>query len=317
MKKTCIILLLFCCVLPGWAQMKKPTFRPDWVLEAPKPENATYLYVVEHGEGNTKREAINQALARVFQSTANRIGQPINTEEFNRAVQKGTDYEVISRTMKVPVNKVCEFPVQNADQTWTVYILCQVAKSGNITVEFETSEQCTRHERYDKQLKAYNEWIAKQKADSIAQIKKAKNRMNATAIAASVFVPGAGQMYKGEVGKGAGILISEAALVGGGVTCYLVGKKQLDLMQDRAIEYTAFNTAQKKYNAMRAVSYTCYGAAAALYAFNIVHAYLMPPSWSVKRRLGLDGVAFYPTVLPINEFSNSSYAMGAGVQFKF
>ncbi len=138
-------------------QPQKPQFRPDWVYNTPHPGNSTYLYVVEHGEGATKREALNQAIARVFQSTANRIGQFVSTDEINRAVQAGTDYNVIGRNMKVPVHKVCEFPIQNEDYSWTVYVLCQVAKAGNITPEFEECDLCNAHTIFDKNLKYYNE----------------------------------------------------------------------------------------------------------------------------------------------------------------
>ena len=163
MRKLFFIFVLGGFALTAFAQMPRPKFRPDWVFEAPRPSNATYLYVVEHGEGKTKREALNQALGRVFQSTANRIGTYISTEEVNRAVQAGTDYEVIARNMKVPINKVCEFPVQDSiTNSWTMYILCQVAKAGNITPEFEATDECTKHKRFDE---AMAKWKAQEQAN--------------------------------------------------------------------------------------------------------------------------------------------------------
>ena len=142
----------------------------------------------------------------------------------------------------------------------------------------------------------------KNKNDEEEQKKEKKKHVDGVALAASFFVPGAGQMYKGEGGKGSGILLGELALVGGGVTCYFLG-----------------NTARKNYETIRIVSYACYGPAAALYIFNLCHAYLMHPSEKekVKKRLGVDGLVFYPAVLPINEYSHSSYAMGASIQIKF
>ena len=127
--------ILFCVLLASVAlcvsaqQSQQPEYRPDWMYQIPNPTNSTYLYVVEHGEGDTEREALNQAIARVFQSTANRIGQFVSTDEINRAVQSGTNYDVIGRNMKVPIHKVCDFSVQNSyTSKWTVYVLCQVAK---------------------------------------------------------------------------------------------------------------------------------------------------------------------------------------------
>lgn len=296
------------------AQMtRKPTFRPDWTFKAPAPENSTYIYVVEHGEGNTKREALNQAIGRVFQSTANRIGQFVSTDEINRAVQAGTDYQVIARNMNVPVNKVCEFAVQDTtDYSWTMYILCQVAKAGNISPQFETSEECTKHQMYDQAMAKWNaqvDSVKKAEEDSRA---KEKRKINGTALAASFFVPGAGQMYKGRAGVGTGILLGELALVGGGVTCYFLGKKQLDVMRGINVEYNDFYSAQKMYNTMRITSYSCYGAAAALYVFNLVNAYMIAPSHRKFPQF-----TYNAAFIPVNEFSAPMYAMGASVQIKF
>ncbi len=160
MKKNLFFFLLIsvCISVAAQQQPRKPEYRPDWVYNAPHPENSTYLYVVEHGNGTTEREARNQAIARVFQSTANRIGQFVSTDEINRAVQAGTDYDVIGRTMKVPVNKVCEFSKQDPkDYSWTVYILCQVAKAGNITPEFEKCDFCNVHTIFDENMQSYNQ----------------------------------------------------------------------------------------------------------------------------------------------------------------
>lgn len=152
-----VLLLASASISVAAKQPKKPEYRPDWIYNAPRPGNSTYFYVVDQGEGSTKREALNQAIARVFQSTANRLGQFVSTDEINEALQAGTSYEVIGRNMKIPVYKVCEFAIRNQDDTWTMYILCQVAKSGNITPEFEPCEVCNTHIAFDNAMKHYNE----------------------------------------------------------------------------------------------------------------------------------------------------------------
>ncbi len=319
MKKLILFLFLGTLALNAYAQMRKPTWRPDWTFRQPAPENSTYMYVVEHGEGKTKREALNQAIGRVFQSTANRIGSVVSTDEINRAVQAGQDYEVIARNMKVPVNKVCEFAIQDTtDYSWTMYILCQVAKSGNITPEFETSEECTKHTIFDEAMAQWNSQVKKREdeekqreAEERRRIKREQRKIDGTALAASFFIPGAGQMYKGKGGVGAGILVGELALVGGGVTCYFFGKKQLEVMRGINVEYDAFHSAQKLYNTMRITSFSCYGAAAALYIFNLCNAYMIEPDhWKHP-------VYFSATTIPTCEFSTPTYAMGASVQIKF
>lgn len=111
---------------------------PEWYLKKPTPSNPTYVYNAECGFGYNYREARNEAFARMFQYASNRLGQPIDSEEINRAVQSGKDYEVISAQYNIPINKVCECSAEiNGNQC--VYILCQVATSGNIPVRFDDS----------------------------------------------------------------------------------------------------------------------------------------------------------------------------------
>lgn len=136
MKKQILILSLMLFAISGMAQKL-----PDWITNKPTPTNSTYLYVVESATGQTEMQARNRAIAEVFRSTAMRIGQPIDSEEINRALQRGTEYYVISSQYNVPINKVCEY-TDNKTSPCRVYVLCQVAKAGNIHVEFDDFNAC-------------------------------------------------------------------------------------------------------------------------------------------------------------------------------
>ena len=129
-----IVFVLTFMAMASYAQDK-----PGWIYNKPKPENNTYHYVVESATGLTELEARNQAFARVLQSTAMRLGQPINSDEINRAVQSGRDFNVISAQYNIPINKVCEYTERQKGGGCRVYILCQVAKAGNIIVDFDYS----------------------------------------------------------------------------------------------------------------------------------------------------------------------------------
>lgn len=131
MKRKITFVMLFALMsVAGMAQKQ-----PDWVLRKPTPENSTYLYQMEWGTGQTEREARKEAFARMFQFAALQVGQPINSEEINRAVQSGTDYSVISAQYNIPINKVCEY-TETLSNGYRVYILCQVARAGNIHVQW-------------------------------------------------------------------------------------------------------------------------------------------------------------------------------------
>lgn len=309
MKKILFFLLVASVSISVAAQTpRKPNYRPDWFYNTPHPENATYLYVVEHGEGSTKREALNQAMARVFQSTATRIGSLVSTEEINRAVQAGTDYSVISQNMKVPIHKVCEFPIQDTtDYSWTMYVLCQVAKSGSITPEFEPCDVCNAHTVFDKQMQYYRESIANAEKNAI----KNKRKKNGVAFVESMFLPGLGQMVKGHGAEGAFTLIGELGLIGGGVATYYIAKDELALLKTGTLDLNGYNTSAQKYNDMRTVTYTLFAAAGALYVFNLCRACLATDK---KSNGHLKNLSFYPTVVPME---NQQMAMGVGMSVNF
>lgn len=302
MKKNVLTLCCVCLSVLSFAQMQKPVFRPDWMIKTPRPENATFLYVVEHGEGLTQREALNQAIGRVFQSTANRIGQVVSTDEINRAVQAGTDYNVIARNLKVPINKVCEWPKQLEDNTWIVYILCQVAKTGNITPEFVPFTECLAHEEFDVIMKRYNDMLQQQ---DLAK-KRVVQKENGIALLESIFVPGLGQMLKGYYVEGSLMLAGELALIGGGIGTYCAAQNKLEIMKDKSGTYESFITARQQYNGLRAANYTLYGVTIALHAFNMYRAYTLKSKKSTY--------AFNPTIIPMEE-DKSAYGVCLTVNF--
>lgn len=136
MKKTIITIILTLMAMVSFSQKL-----PDWIINKPSPTNSTYLYVVESATGQTEMQARNRAIGEVFRSTAMRIGQPFDSEEINRALQRGTEYYVISSQYNIPINKVCEY-TDNKVSPCRVYVLCQVAKAGNIRVEFDDFNAC-------------------------------------------------------------------------------------------------------------------------------------------------------------------------------
>lgn len=309
MKKFISLLIVCGLFIPCAAKLtKKQVFRPDWTYQVPSTNSTTYIYVIEKGEGETQREALNQAIGRVFQSTANRIGQFVSTDEIHRAVQSGTDYEVISSKMKIPVNKVCEFPRQNPeDGTWIVYVLCQVAVSGNVRPEFKSFNGCSSHIIYDRQMEKWEQQIQ----DSILKVEEDKRQSNNRAIVASSFIPGMGQMLKGQGGAGAAFLVSEVALFGGGTACYFLGQEQARIMKT-SVSYEDYAVARDNKRTWDIATYCCFGVGAAVHIANMVQAY-----FAIDKRLQKHNTAFIPALIPTNEYSHPQYAMGAGVQIKF
>ena len=132
---------------------------PQWVQKKPRPANDTYLYVVERGVGATEMEARNRAMGLVYRSTIERLSLGIDLSSINNAIANGSNYGDSSEAMNVPVNKVCEFIQLEANQ-YAVYVLCQVARYGNIEVLFTDFTHCNQSFSHQVAIPSWcnNEW---------------------------------------------------------------------------------------------------------------------------------------------------------------
>jgi hypothetical protein len=249
--------------------------RPGWVYAKPSPSNSTYLYVVESASGVTEIEARNLAFAKVLQSTAMRIGQPVNSDEINRAVQSGKSFDVISEQYNIPINKVCEYSEKSKDG-FCVFILCQVANTGKTYTDFDYGfNGC-----YD--VKVYK---------------------NSTALLLSLFMPGTGQMIKRHYIEGVSTLLAEGGLLTGALITHSEMRYWQICMEENDVHYNFY---KRNMESQKVLSRSFFGAAAALYLFNIYRAYTMKPKYR-------NSFALVPTAIPVG----SDMAYGVGFSYSF
>ena len=175
------------------------------------------------------------------------------------------------------------------------------------TIELLYKLELISSERRNAMIEAYK--IQKEELRNL--IKKNKCKENGKALAASVFLPGLGQMIKGHGAEGAFTLIGELGLIGGGVATYYVAKNELELLKAGTLDLNGYNTSTQKYNDMRIVTYTLFAAAGALYVFNLCRAYLVIDK---KNNSHLKNLSFHPAILPTE---NQQIAMGVGMTINF
>ena len=312
MRKLLLSILLLLAAIAGnnclYAQVKYVSPLPDWIFEKPQRGNATFYYHVEKGTGATETEARNAAYTQAFMQVALKLGIPLNTEDISEAVANGTNVKLLAQRFTIPMNVVCYHSHRNEDfGSWNYWLLCQIPEMGYADkVRFEDYNDCFKHELYDQKQKAKALEAEKKKQEDLHII----HSSNTTAIVASSFIPGMGQMLKGQGGSGAAFLISELALFGGGTTCYFLGKNQLETMQAVGTSYADYQNAKKTKGTLDIAMYTCFGVGAAVHIANMVHA------WYVEDKK-LNNLTFYPILLPTNTYSTPSYATGVCVQYKF
>lgn len=273
------ILLLFLVGVPSTFAQKNNE-RPGWTMNPPKAGNGTYSYIVEFATGTTDESARNTAIAKVFQTMIMRLGMPVNASEINQALQSGKSYGEISMQYSIPVNKVCEY-VEKISDGYRVYVLCQVAKSGRVSPDFDHFTGCN-------DIKRYKNWVAGIE---------------------STFIPGLGQMTKRRFGAGSAFLVTELALAGGAVTTKFIAKEKLEILKDPNISFGNFTNTTKSYNNMRLINNVCLGAVAAVHLFNIVHAVVAKPNYKENN------YSFYPTVIQSPNENNMAFGMGCTISF--
>ena len=130
-------------------------------------------------------------------------------------------------------------------------------------------------------MQIYKVEIAKMK--TLSQVKRSAN---GTALAYSI-IPGLGLIQKGRTGEGVGYLISDVALIGGGIGLNVYGNQQKKKMNDINSTIDQYRKAKNNYDSAKTGSYICYGAAIGVYVLNLVRSYVASPKpnaplkWSI------------------------------------
>lgn len=118
---------------------------PYWVNQLPKPENGTYYFRVTHAEELTYEKAYVQAFSMAILESSWKMGLPVDTKNDLATIVKGVENNISIRSHQshIAINKVCEWQTKNITSNKIVlYVLWQVASSGNIEADFGYFEKC-------------------------------------------------------------------------------------------------------------------------------------------------------------------------------
>lgn len=284
---------------------------PDWVTFT-LPDNDTFFFKrisISAKDVNGKFEADQLAQRMAFQAGADYLGYFINTRALNSSIRENGDDMYIDgdADKKISARLVCEYQepeTRGSSQIVTYWYLYEISKSGRKIAQFDTDFDCSNR----RKTKAFRDSIENV---NLKRAKVQQRRSNARALVASTFIPGLGQMLKGQGGSGAAFLLSEVVLFGGGTACYFLGQDQVKTMKAVGTTYDQYTNAKNMKNIYDIAMYTAFGVGAAVHIGNMVHA------WVVKDKHLNTNIAFTPTIIPTNEYIHPSFAYGAEVQIKF
>lgn len=282
MKKFILITVLVWLDMAVYAQL------PDWIMSKPVSSNYTMDYEVGIGEGDTYKQAQNEAYIEVLKKLISRCRLSVSSEAIIQAVYAGKSLTTINKDFVLPpIREVCSHSIRLSNGKTRVYLLYQVPRDGSIiSPQYENFSDCYTFDMTTR-------------------------RSNIRSVVASSFIPGTGQMLKGHAGSGAAFLVTEVALFGGGTVCYFLSQEQLKIMKATGTSYADYQSAKKSKRRIDIAMFTCYGVGAAVHIGNMIHA------WYATDKKLPSNISFVPAIIPTNEYSMPSYAMGAGMQIKF
>ena len=139
MKKFALIFLYVFVSFGVFAQI------PDWAINLPKSNNPTMDYLVGIGEGNTYKNAYNEAVCDALRKLILRFGLSVNSNDVMSAVYSGQELTTISRDYNIPpINNVCVSQVKQQGVE-RVYVLFQIpANAMVVNPVFEPFTKCNK-----------------------------------------------------------------------------------------------------------------------------------------------------------------------------
>lgn len=119
---------------------------PFWIKHLPKSNNDTYYYRVTKAEAQTYEEAYAKAFSMAILESQWRLGVKVSKSEDIQTIEQTITSELNLRgsNMNLSLNKVCEYEIAspNISNGVVLYVLWQVARYGNIKVEFDDFLEC-------------------------------------------------------------------------------------------------------------------------------------------------------------------------------
>ena len=249
------------------AQDRSDKIKPHWISKPPVALNDTYFFVVTEVAGAATLDEARMQSKKELSAKVEIIEDITIVEEYDekssqRMTSDGNLYGVSDDTYRLqieseghtlPINykKITEYWETDRSgslSSYTLYTLYAVAHKGRIA-QFDDISITSRY-GFD-------------------------------AFALSFLVPGAGQMYKGSIGKGIGILSGAVAASAAIVLCENTRASYIKKMKEQPRYAAVYNSRADSWETGRNVAI---GVAAALYVYNLIDVLVTDGASRVKVR---------------------------------
>lgn len=281
----CICAILSCCNFA--AAQNSANLRPKWVGNAPKSTNADFYFVEVHSDASLSLDAARTSVKQEIASNVERTDKVSVSEIYeDKSTQKydGSNVSMQSQDkyqLKLNVEGTAR-PItsRRIDEYWM-----PVQRGGVSVLDY--------HALYAIERKGA--------AADFSNISVVKSYASDPATWGLALIPGAAQFHKGSYRKGGAILGGTVVLVSGIIFTENQRAdyaKKIDKTHDANIK-RAYATRRDHFATGRNV---CVGAAAALYAYNLIDAIVAPGARRVvvHKRPNGNTYAFTPAILDGN-----------------
>lgn len=250
-----ILVTFVCCQNITYAGGKSDRLKPQWVTHTlPEPQSNSYIFVRSHGEGSSLAGAKQMAFVSMSQKLEIERGLTVNTSVQSRErlyqsqKSSGNEYEQEIILDVTEDGHKLKIVCREIDEYWT-------ENSGryNIDVLYTVTNKNSFGGSYDDEIKVTAKYGAETGCLSI--------------------IPSVGQFYKGSIVKGSLILAGEVAAAGGIILCEDTRASYIKKMQEQPKHAADYNSLADSWETGRNV---CIGAAAAIYVYNLIDAFVSP-----------------------------------------
>lgn len=279
--------LSICCQTAALAGNKSDRLKPKWVTQVlPESESGTYIFVRSHGQGISLAGAKQQAFVSMSQKLEIERGLTVNTSIWAR-----------------------ERIFQNQSSTSSEYkqeITLDVTENGH-----KLKIVCREIDDYLEVSKGiYEVDILYTIANTNIYGGSYDDKITVTAKYPCAgflsIIPSVGQFYKGSVAKGSLILAGEVAAAAGIVICENTRASYIKKMQEQPKHAAEYNSLADSWETGRNI---CIGAAAAVYVYNLIDAFVATGAKRVIVKKGNASLAALPYV------DGKSVGMGFALKF--
>lgn len=231
---------------------KSDRLKPKWLTQTlPESKSGTYMFVRSHGQGRTLAGAKQMAFVSMSQKLEVERGLTVTTdvkvsEELSYSgSSSGSDYRQEITLNVVESGRKLEIVCREIDDYWVLK-----GDVYEVDVLYTVTDKSSYGGSYDDEISITTRYGA---AGFLSVI------------------PGGGQFYKGSVAKGSLILAGSVAAAGGIILCENTRASYIKKMIEQPKYAAEYNALADRWETGRNV---CIGAAAAIYVYNLIDAFL-------------------------------------------